>query len=244
MVGPIAPIDPKDWPFTLIADSEVLWRYMELPKFEDLLTTSTLYFARPDRFTDPFEGRLSPGNAQRESKSEEIFRSLYKIAKPENWQQVHETMRKVVFISCWHRNTRESFEMWRAYTNTSNSVVITTSAKALRQFLPDNIMKFAVKYAPLDFPRTEFSHTSPFFYKPSRYRIEREYRLLRPPGENESFELENPADFFRRTPIKCKKIIHRVITHPNAAKETKVHVEQILSQYLPCRKREDSELEI
>jgi hypothetical protein len=66
-------------------------------------------------------------------------------------------------------------------------------------------MKYAVKYTPLDFLRTEFSHTSLLFYKPSCYRIEREYRLLRPPGEDESFELENPADFVRRIPIKTEK---------------------------------------
>jgi hypothetical protein len=146
---------------------------MELPKFEDLIKRSMLYFARADKFKDSFEGRLSPGNSQRLSESEEIFRRLYKIATPGDWKNCHETLRHVVFISCWHRNRRESFEMWQAYTDTRNSVVITTSAKALRRFVPENIMKSAVKYAPLDFPRTEFNHTSLFFYKPSEYRIER-----------------------------------------------------------------------
>lgn len=211
---------------------------MELPKFEDLIRTSTLYFARADRFVDDsFEGRLSPGNAKKASKSEEIFRRLYKISTPENPENCQETFRHVVFISCWHRNTRESFEMWQAYTDSPNSVVITSSTKALRRFLPESIMKYGVKYAPLDFPRTEFSHTSLFFYKPSRYSIEREYRLLHYPGEDESFEFENPADFCRRLPIKTKKIVHRVITHPRATTETKLHVEQILQEYLLVPKK-------
>jgi hypothetical protein len=245
IVGPVAPIFAEDWPYEAIADSEVLWRYMELPKFEDLLKTSTLYFARADQFVDdPFEGRLSPGNAERSSKSEEIFRSLYKIQTPENWKDSQETLRQVVFISCWHRNTRESWEMWRAYTKTPNSVVVTTSARALRLFVPDKIMKYAVKYAPLDFPRTEFTHTSLFFFKPSRYNIEREYRLLRVPEEDESIYIENPADLYRRIPIKPKKIVRRVITHPNATRETKCRVEELLRDYLPCCGREDSALEI
>jgi hypothetical protein len=217
---------------------------MELPKFEDLLKTSTLYFARSDQFEDPFEGRESPGNASKLSKSDEIFRSLYKIQKPETWKDSQETIRRVVFISCWHRNTRESWEMWRAYTKTPNSVVITTSGKALRRFVPDQIMKYAVKYAPLDIPRTEFSHTSLFFYKPSRYKIEREYRLLRVPGEDESFYIEDPANLYRRLPIKAKKIVHRVITHPHATQQTKRRVDQLLLDYLPCRRRQDSALEI
>ena len=134
--------------------------------------------------------------------------------------------------------------MWRAYTKTPNSVVITTSGKALRRFVPDQIMKYAVKYAPLDIPRTEFSHTSLFFYKPSRYKIEREYRLLRVPGEDESFYIEDPANLYRRLPIKAKKIVHRVITHPHATQQTKRRVDQLLLDYLPCRRRQDSALEI
>jgi hypothetical protein len=56
IVGPIAAIAADGWPYQSIADSEILWRYMELPKFENLLNTATLYFARPDRFSDSVRG--------------------------------------------------------------------------------------------------------------------------------------------------------------------------------------------
>jgi hypothetical protein len=243
IVGPIAPISAEDWPFQEVPDSEVLWKYMDLWKFEDVLRTSTLYFSRPDKFTDPFEGRFSPANADKLSKSDEIFRGLYKIddSNTRNYAELH---RKLVFLLCWHRNSRESFEMWQAYTSSSESVVVITSAKALRRFLPEKIMKYAVKYAPLDFPRTEFSHNALFYYKPSSYTIEREYRLLRSPDENEIFHPDNPEDWFRRVPIKTKKIIHRVITHPYASQETKFEVDKLLRLYLPCRERENSALEL
>jgi hypothetical protein len=134
--------------------------------------------------------------------------------------------------------------MWQAYTSSSESVVVTTSAKALRRFLPEEIMKYAVKYASLDFPRTEFTHNALFYYKPSGYRIEREYRLLRSPDEDEVFYPDNPQDWFRRVLIKTKKIVHRVITHPYATPETKLKAEELLRQYLPCRRRQDSALEV
>ncbi len=134
--------------------------------------------------------------------------------------------------------------MWQAYTSSSDSVVIATSAKALRRFLPEELMKYAVKYAPLDFPRTEFSHNALFYYKPSGYGFEREYRVLRSPHEDEVFYVDKPEDEFRRIPIRTKKIIHRVITHPNAAWETKLKVEELVRTYLPCRRREDSGLEL
>jgi hypothetical protein len=133
--------------------------------------------------------------------------------------------------------------MWQAYTSSPESVVVTTSAKALRRFLPEKIMKYAVKYAPLDFPRTEFSHNTLFYYKPSGHGIEREYRLLRSPNADEVFYRDKPEDEFRRIPINTKKIIHRVITHPYATRKRKLKIEELLRRYLPCRRREDSALE-
>jgi hypothetical protein len=249
IVGPVAPIFSEDWPLDEISDSEIVWRYMDCWKFEDLVQTSTLYFPRADKLKDPFggedafEGRPSPGNLQRRSKSDEAFHQLYNIddRASREYPEIHRT---VVFISCWHRNTQESFRMWRAYTTSSDSVVVVTSGRALREFLPQDLMKYGVSYKPLDFPRTQFTHNSLFFYKPTRYRFEREFRILRSPNEDESFYRDDPKDWFRRIPIGTKRIIHRVITHPNATIETKLKVEKILRQYLSCREREDSALEL
>ncbi|HEY1770228.1 MAG TPA: hypothetical protein VGG02_08230 [Chthoniobacterales bacterium] len=241
IVGPVAPVFSEDWPYEVVADHETLWRYMELWKFEDMLKRSTIYFARADQFDEPFEGRESPGNTETMSKSEEAFQKLYPVKRPENWKESQETIRQVMFISCWNRGTRECWEMWRGYTKTPNSVVIATSAKALRRFVPEEIMKYGVKYASLDFPRTEFTHTSLFFYKPASCRIEREYRMLRVPREDESIASE---DLCRHIPIKLRKIVRRVVTHPGATRETKQRVTDLLRDYLPSRRREDSALTV
>jgi hypothetical protein len=240
-MGGIAPIYQDEWPLLPVLDTEILWRYSDLRKFEHLLKNSALYMARPDSFKDPFEGRLSTGNATQISSSEKAFRALYKIAPTDDANSV-ETMRNVVFISCWHRNRRESWPMWHAYTSSPESVVVVTSANALRRFLPDRIMKFGVKYSSLDAPRTMFSHTSLFYYKPPEYSFESEYRLLRSPDEDEAFYSDNPTDRFRLLPIKLKKIVRRVITHPRASRDTKEKVEQLLRDYLPSCLREDSAL--
>lgn len=62
-VGPRVSIDPKDWPYRILDPAETLWRYMDLWKFEHMMAKSALYFARQDRFKDPFEGRFSEGNS-------------------------------------------------------------------------------------------------------------------------------------------------------------------------------------
>jgi len=240
VVGPVVPIDPKDWPYSEIDPSEVLWRYMDFRKFDDLVRTSAIYFSRPDKFKDPFEGRFSPANWIRMSSSDAAFYAAYRIDRSQDdAESAQETMRRCVFISCWQRGRKENREMWNAYTSNPESVVVTSSAKALDRFLPEKIVKSPVKYHHDNYPRTQFGYTTLFFYKPADYRIEHEFRLLLTPGENESISYE---DFGRRVPVNLKKIIHRVISHPRATKEFKAMVDELVGVHLKRIRREDSSL--
>jgi hypothetical protein len=240
IIGPVVPIDPQDWPYRELPPFEILWRYMDFWKLEDMLTRSALYFSRPDQFKDPFEGRFSLGNATTMSASDAAFYAAYRM-EPLNKQLEagQEIMRRVVFISCWQRGSKESREMWDAYTSGPESVVISTSAKALYLFVDGQIVKSPVKYHGDSFPRTEFDHTTLFFYKPALYRFEHEFRMLLTPGEHESIRGDEVG---RRVPIRLKKIVRRVITHPKASEEFKVKVDHLLEQFLRRIKREDSAL--
>ena len=240
LVGPPVPIHPEDWPYGELHPWEQLWKYMDFWKCEDLCRRSALYFSRPDKFTDPFEGRFSLGNSTRMSASDAAFHAAYRIAPVgKELETSQEIMRQCVFISCWQRSKTESWEMWKAYTSGCESVVIVTSAKALYTFVPERIMKSPVKYHDNGFPRTEFSHTAIFFYKPNGYSFEREYRLLLAPGEKESVSLDEVG---RRIPIKLKKIVHRVITHPGASAAFKAKVDSVMRQSLKHLRRESSHL--
>ena len=213
---------------------------MDIRKFDDLLNRSALYFSRPDKFVDPFEGRLSPGNAAMLPDFEAAFHAAYRIAPAGNDMEAsREIMRRCVFISCWHRNKAENREMWDAYTSNAESVAISSSAKALYSFVTGLIQKSTVKYHDDDFPRSEFGHTTLFFYKPKRYSFEREFRMLLAPGENESIRLDEVG---RHVRINLKKIVHRVITHPRASAEFKATVDSLLRQHLKSIGREDSRL--
>lgn len=245
IVGPVSPIFAEDWPYRYVNPKETLWRYMDFPKFEDLLVTSTLYFSRPDRFDDPFEGRFTEGNENGPSESERIFRQLYRFQEDHKASSsYHDTHRMVVFISCWHRHTHDTLKMWEAYTKSTDSVVVSTTVSALRAHLPKSIMQYGVTYKPLEQPRTEFSHNSLFFYKPSEYSFEREYRLLRPPEENESFTPDQESDSFRRIPIPLDKIIHRVFIHPRASIHTQRRTHSLLRQYCPSKSAALSKIKI
>ena len=45
-------------------EDAILWRYMTFTKFASLLTKKALFFARADKFGDPFEGSLSALNVE------------------------------------------------------------------------------------------------------------------------------------------------------------------------------------
>ena len=242
-VGPTVPIAAEDWPYFLPPSWETLWRYMDEFKFRDSVETSTLYFARCDQFTDPFEGRFGAGNKLGESKSDEAWRQAYGWARDaEHAAKYHEIHRWCVFISCWHRANAENALMWRNYTAGRESVVITSSVKALTKFSPQELVKSAGKYHDDDSPRTPFDHSSLFFYKPQSYNFEREFRLLRSLHKDESVHSERKEDLYRRVPVRLQKVVHRVITHPAATPQFKSHVEGLLRRHLPGRRRHDSAL--
>ena len=239
-IGPAIPIHPDDWLYKYLRLSEQLWRYMDFWKFEDLLQTSSLYFSRPDKFVDPFEGRLSAGNSTKMSVSDAAFHAVYPIAPVgKEFEASQEIMRQCVFVSCWQRNNKESRKMWDAYTSSADSVVIVSSVNSLYRFVPGSIEKFPVKYHSDDSPRTAFDHTALFFYKPQCYSFEREFRMLLAPGENGPIGSDEAG---RHIPISLKKIVLRVITHPKASMQFKAKIDSIMNLSLKRIKRENSTL--
>jgi hypothetical protein len=236
IMGPIAPVFAEEWPFVAVSLKETLWRYLDYSKFEDLVSSSTLYFSRPDRFKDPFEGRITHTDPAVVSESDKVFRQSYRLADDAATRSAqHDVHRQVVFISCWHRNTHDTQEMWDEYTKSSDSVVVSTTVNSLIRHMPSSIMQYGVTYMSTDKPRTEFSHNSLFFYKPTKYSFEKEYRLLRTPEAEETFHSENPSDTHRRIPIPFLKVIHRIFIHPAASIETQTKVHAILRKFHPSR---------
>jgi hypothetical protein len=106
IVGQPAPIAQRDWPFSNIPFSEMLWRYMDFWKFEDMTKSASLFLSRADKFNDPFERRLMPANKDAMSESDKAFRALYKINDTyDDAQRRNELNRRCVFISCWQKWT-------------------------------------------------------------------------------------------------------------------------------------------
>ncbi|MEE5060488.1 DUF2971 domain-containing protein [Pseudomonas alliivorans] len=143
-------------------DDMVLWRYMSLDKFINLLDDEGLYFAPLDSYkdTDPFEG-YPPAVALRAiySLSDETYQAVSdtilmaeQMEKP--WSptveaavdKAHKSLRdrpakfrllidalfKGTLVSCWYHSSHQSEAMWKMYGDQRKGVAIRTTVGKLK----------------------------------------------------------------------------------------------------------------
>lgn len=95
----IAQVDP----------STKIWRYISLHRFDDLVQTSTLFFAQLKSMkNDPFEGSMAVGGFGPivGTDLEPAFIKMYD--DPMGW-------RSYCVVNCWHINDTEANNMWEMY---------------------------------------------------------------------------------------------------------------------------------
>ena len=85
----------------------IVWKYLDLSKFLDLLLSKKLFMSRSDKFEDQYEGTFS----------EPTYEEIRKIAEnnPE-FLDYYKSHREKIVISSWHINEYESFAMWQIFT--------------------------------------------------------------------------------------------------------------------------------
>lgn len=158
-------------------DDAVLWRYMSFIKFASLLTKKALFFARADKLGDPFEGSLSPLNA-------ELYPFIHGNMPPEH-QDTHRSLfrnlPRFTLINCWHENETESDAMWKLYTGNGEGIAIKTTYRLLKESLAGKGLAYLgrVNYVNYDTTRIRNNDpTAPFIHKRRSFEHEREVRAV------------------------------------------------------------------
>lgn len=97
-----------------LSDEEPLWRYMSVAKYLSLLSSKSIWLARPDTFKDQIEGSF-PDSMKDEFDS--IYTTLSKRFYFTGKHLVNDTeefqnyLKQNTFISCWNKSIEESMIM-------------------------------------------------------------------------------------------------------------------------------------
>ncbi|MDQ7250764.1 hypothetical protein [Dongia sedimenti] len=162
-----------------LGDDVVLWRYLDMAKFIDLIHNNTLFFTRGDQFEDKFEGAFTNS----------IKLAIEKAYKDNNikssYQEFKKGLRERVFVNCWRRGTDDSMAMWRVYGRSPTSLAITSTVGKLRDALQNARIPHAIAIKEVKYvkhwrdPELQIKpYSDVFAYKVTAYDYENEVRVI------------------------------------------------------------------
>jgi hypothetical protein len=157
---------------------------MDVKKFEDIVNNDRLFFCRPDKFQDPFEGSLT---SKDQKKREKYYKEELPKTASATADQMH--LRESIAINCWHRSESESEQMWKLYFKGTQGVAIKTDLKSLRACFRDPRTIFFARVKYIDYDSAQFSSRleggmtetwvfSSFVHKRVAFQHERELRAM------------------------------------------------------------------
>lgn len=185
----------------------IIWKYLDLSKFLDLLLSKKLFMSRSDKFEDQYEGTFS----------EPTFEEIRKLSKDKpDFLQYYKTHREKVAISSWHINEYESFAMWQIFTQNSEGLAIQSTIGRLqkavepeqnfKQYIGEvNYIDYKKEYIPFD------DMFFPFLFKRKSFQYEREVRIITDVADT-TLTLNDGL----KINVAIDQLIERIYIHPKS----------------------------
>ncbi|MDG2432619.1 hypothetical protein [Flavobacterium sp.] len=199
----------------------IIWKYLDLSKFLDLLMSKKLFMSRSDKFEDQYEGTFS----------EPTFEEIKKLsADNPDFLKYYKTHREKVAISSWHINEYESFAMWQIFTQNSEGLAIQSTIGRLQQAVaPEvnykqyigevNYIDYKKEYIPFD------DMFFPFLFKRKSFQYEREVRIITDVADSK-ITLNDGL----KINVDINQLIERIYIHPKSENWYKNLVIQLVEQ--------------
>jgi hypothetical protein len=199
----------------------IVWKYLDLSKFLDLLLSRKLFMSRSDKFEDQYEGTFS----------EPTFEEIKKLSIDNpDFLNYYKTHREKVAISSWHINEYESFAMWQIFTQNSEGLAIQSTVKRLqdalipeknyKQYIGEvNYIDYKKEYIPFD------DLFFPFLFKRKSFQYEREVRIITDVTEN-TVKLNDGL----KINVDITQLIEKIYIHPKSENWYKNLVIQLVTQ--------------
>ncbi|MBC5836108.1 hypothetical protein G6N05_14350 [Flavobacterium sp. F372] len=212
----------------------IVWKYLDLSKFLDLLMSRKLFMSRSDKFEDQYEGTFS----------EPTYEEIKKLSEnnPE-FLQYYKSHREKVVVSSWHINEYESFAMWQIFTQNNEGLAIQSTIgrlqKALKpeinfsQFIGEvNYIDYKKEYIPFD------DMFFPFMFKRKSFQYEREVRIISDLTEN-NIKINDGL----KIDVDVNQLIEKIYIHPKSENWYKKLVIELVSKLDYTIEIEKSDLE-
>ncbi|SEG40782.1 hypothetical protein [Flavobacterium urumqiense] len=199
----------------------IVWKYLDLSKFLDLLMSQKLFMSRSDKFEDQYEGTFS----------EPTFEEIRKLSIDNpDFLNYYKSHRERVAISSWHINEYESFAMWQIFTQNSEGLAIQSTIGRLQNALqPEQVYKqyigevnyidYKKEYIPFD------DMFFPFLFKRKSFQYEREVRIITDIAENDIKINEG-----LKINVDINQLIEKIYIHPKSENWYKNLVIQLVSE--------------
>lgn len=164
---------------SVLRDSRVLRRYLDLSKFIDLLRTRSLYLRRADLFQDKFEGSFTPS-------LKAAIEEAYDVHKTDfSYEKFKKELREGVYVNCWSLGVNDNMALWELYGKSEASVAVTTTVGRLRRELEASPLSGATSICKVEYikhwrdPKISIlPYSNIFRYKVVAYDFEREVRII------------------------------------------------------------------
>lgn len=203
-------------------DETIIWKYLDLSKFLDLIISRKMFLSRSDKFEDQYEGTFS------EPTFEEIKLLLNDNPK---YLDHYKARRKDIIISSWHTNPYESFAMWQIFTKNNEGLAIQSTIgrlkkSTLNQERDINLHIGEVQY--IDYKKDYIplkDNYFPFLYKRKSFQYENEIRLI-----GDGANLDKPINDGLKIDIDVDLLIQNLYIHPRSEKWYKNLIETIITR--------------
>lgn len=185
----------------------IVWKYLDLSKFLDLLLSRKLFMSRSDKFEDQYEGTFS----------EPTFEEIKKLSEnnPE-FLDYYKSKREKVIISSWHINEYESFAMWQIFTQNSEGLAIQSTVKRLQDALiPEkNYSQYIGEVNYIDYKKEYIPFEDaffPFLFKRKSFQYEREVRIISDISSNDITINDG-----LKIDVDINQLIEKIYIHPKS----------------------------
>jgi len=199
----------------------VVWKYLDLSKFLDLLLSEKLFMSRSDKFEDQYEGTFS----------EPTYEEIKKLSdhNPE-FLSYYKTHREKVVVSSWHINEYESFAMWQIFTQNSEGIAIQSTIGRLQKALEveKEFKQYIGEVKYIDYKKEFIPFDDmffPFLFKRKSFQYEREVRII---GDitAENIKINDGL----KIKIDINQLIEKIYIHPKSENWYKRLVIELVSK--------------